>query len=115
MEKGVLKLGGVTVYSVLAQFNAYNVKSIEAVLAAWMIVCAGKAVVAKFAGASGRMGKALVNALKKNVEYKVIGTNRDVDVTDCHEVHQAAEMYRPSIIINCASVSDDVCSSGTSG
>lgn len=81
MEKGVFKLGGVTVYSVLAQFNAYNVKSIEAVLAAWMIVCAGEAVVAKFAGASGRMGKALVNALKKNVEYKVIGTDRDVDST----------------------------------
>lgn len=46
---GVLKLGGVTAYSALAQFNAYNVKSIEAVLTAWMIVCAGEAVVAKFA------------------------------------------------------------------
>ncbi|MCI5857426.1 MAG: hypothetical protein MR016_08705 [Agathobacter sp.] len=45
----ILKLGGVTVYSALAQFNAYNVKSIEAVLMAWLIVCAGEAVVAKFA------------------------------------------------------------------
>lgn len=57
-------------------------------------------------GASGRMGKALVNALKKNINYKVIGTDRDVDVTDRHEVHQAVEMYRPTIIINCASISD---------
>lgn len=46
---GVLKIGGVTVYSALVQFNAYNVKSIEAVLTAWLIVCAGEAVVAKFA------------------------------------------------------------------
>lgn len=59
------------------------------------------------AGASGRMGRALVNALKKNVEYKVIGTDMDVDVTDRHAVHQAVEMYRPTIIINCASISDD--------
>ncbi len=57
-------------------------------------------------GASGRMGKALVNALKKNINYKVIGTDRDVDVADRHEVHQAVEMYRPTIIINCASISD---------
>lgn len=58
------------------------------------------------AGASGRMGKALVNALKENVEYKVIGTDKDVDVTGRHAVHQAVEMYRPTIIINCASISD---------
>lgn len=58
------------------------------------------------AGASGRMGKALVNALKKNVEYKVFGTDREVDITDRQQIHQMAEMHRPSVIINCASVSD---------
>lgn len=58
------------------------------------------------AGASGRMGKALVNALKRNMEYKVIGTDLDVDVTNRQAVHQAADTYRPTVIINCASISD---------
>lgn len=46
---GVFKIGGVSVYGLLADFNAYNVKSISAVLTAWLIVCIGEAVLAKFA------------------------------------------------------------------
>ena len=45
----VFKIGGVTIYSLLAEFDAYNVKSISATLVAWLIVCIGQAVLAKFA------------------------------------------------------------------
>lgn len=43
------KIGGVTIYGLLADFDAYNVKSISATLVAWMIVCVGQAVLARFA------------------------------------------------------------------
>lgn len=45
----VFKIGGVTIYGLLAEFDAYNVKSISATLVAWLIVCIGQAVLAKFA------------------------------------------------------------------
>lgn len=45
----VFKIGGVTIYGLLADFDAYNVKSISATLVAWLIVCIGQAVLAKFA------------------------------------------------------------------
>ena len=45
----VFKIGGVTIYGLLAEFDAYNVKSISAMLVAWLIVCIGYAVLAKFA------------------------------------------------------------------
>lgn len=45
----VFKIGGVTIYGLLADFTAYNVKSISATLVAWLIVCIGQAVLAKFA------------------------------------------------------------------
>ena len=45
----VLKIGGVTIYGLLADFTAYNVNSISATLVAWLIVCIGQAVLAKFA------------------------------------------------------------------
>ena len=45
----VFKIGGVTIYGLLADFDAYNVKSISAALVAWLIVCVGEAVLAKFA------------------------------------------------------------------
>ena len=43
------KIGGVTIYGLLADFDAYNVKSINITLVAWLIVCIGQAVLAKFA------------------------------------------------------------------
>ena len=45
----VFKIGGVTIYGLLADFDAYNTKNIHAALVAWMIVCVGQAVLARFA------------------------------------------------------------------
>ena len=45
----VFKIGGVTIYGLLADFDAYNVRSISTTLVACLIVCIGQAVLAKFA------------------------------------------------------------------
>lgn len=61
-------------------------------------------------GAEGRLGSALVELLKKDVDNKVVGTDRDVDITDMEAVEQCIKVYRPNIVINCASISDaDYC------
>lgn len=57
-------------------------------------------------GATGRLGKELTERLSQNREYKIIATDLDVDVTDAVAVNQYAEMYKPTVIINCASLSD---------
>lgn len=57
-------------------------------------------------GAEGRLGSALVQLLKKDVNNKVVGTDKDVDITNMKEVDQAVNVYRPNIVINCASISD---------
>jgi dTDP-4-dehydrorhamnose reductase len=44
--------------------------------------------------------------LGADVENKVIGTDLDIDITDSQKVRQFVEMYRPTILINCASLSD---------
>ena len=44
------KIGGVTIYGLLADFDIHNVDSIRATLVAWLIVCMGQAVLAKFVG-----------------------------------------------------------------
>ena len=44
----VFKIGGVTIHGILSDFNAYNVKSISAILTAWLIICVGEAVLSKF-------------------------------------------------------------------
>lgn len=63
-------------------------------------------------GASGRLGKALMRRLKKNKLLKVIGTDMDVDVTDMAAVKRYMEIYKPSVIIDCASLSNaDYCES----
>lgn len=46
---GPLKLGGVTLHGLISEEYGFNVKSSTAVLSGWLIVCAGKAVLAKFA------------------------------------------------------------------
>lgn len=56
-------------------------------------------------GAAGKLGAALVERLSANVENKVIATDRDVDITNTTEVMQHVDVYRPTIIINCASIS----------
>ncbi len=57
-------------------------------------------------GASGSMGTALKRLLKQKPGCKIIATDRDVDITDMEAVAQAAEIYRPSVVINCASIWD---------
>ncbi|MBR5047492.1 MAG: NAD(P)-dependent oxidoreductase [Eubacterium sp.] len=62
------------------------------------------------AGASGRVGHALQLALKKNTDYKIIATGPEVDVADLEAVEQAFMIYRPNVIVNCASISNaDYC------
>ncbi len=61
-------------------------------------------------GAEGRLGSALVELLKKDMDNKVVGTDLDVDITDMEAVEQCIKVYRPNIVINCASISDaDYC------
>ena len=61
------KIGGVTIYGLLAEFDAYNVKSISATLVAWLIVCIGQAVLAKFAELYFR------NALMAGIPFTQVG------------------------------------------
>ena len=43
------KIGGVTLYGLISNGYGHNIKSITAALSGWLIVCAGEAVLAKFA------------------------------------------------------------------
>lgn len=45
----LIKIGGVTLHGLLSEEYGCNIKSVAAALSGWMIVCAGEAVVAKFA------------------------------------------------------------------
>lgn len=58
------------------------------------------------AGAGGRLGSELVRILKEDTEHKIVATDKDVDVTDMRAVEQAMDVYRPSVVINCASLSN---------
>ena len=44
-----IKIGGVTLRGLISENSGYSIKSINAALSGWMIVCAGEAVTAKFA------------------------------------------------------------------
>ena len=57
-------------------------------------------------GSKGRLGTVIKKQLSNRTEYKVIGTDIDVDITDINEVRQAMDVYRPRVVINCASISD---------
>ena len=45
----LIKIGGVTLHGLIPEEYGYNIKSITAMLSGWIIVCAGEAVLAKFA------------------------------------------------------------------
>lgn len=45
----LLKIGGVTIHGLIATESGLSIGSITAALSGWMIVCAGEAVLAKFA------------------------------------------------------------------
>lgn len=58
-------------------------------------------------GAEGRLGSALVQLLSQDTENKVIGTDKgEVDVTDMEAVDSAVDIYKPTVVINCASMSN---------
>ena len=48
-DGNLIKIGGVTLHGIISEEYGYNIKSISAALFGWMIVCAGEAVLAKFA------------------------------------------------------------------
>lgn len=63
-------------------------------------------------GAEGKLGSELVEKLSSDVSNKIVGTDTDVDITDSKAVQQYADVYRPTVIINCASISNaDYCES----
>ncbi len=45
----LIKIGGVTLHGLISEEYGFNIKSISAALTGWMIVCAGEAVLARFA------------------------------------------------------------------
>ncbi len=58
-------------------------------------------------GAEGRLGSALVQLLSQDIDNKVIGTDKaEVDITDMAAVDAAIDVYHPTVVINCASMSD---------
>ena len=58
-------------------------------------------------GAEGRLGSALVQLLSQDIDNKVIGTDKaEVDITDMDAVDAAMDVYHPTVVINCASMSD---------
>ena len=46
---GLLKIGGVTLHGLIGDELGYNIKSITVALLGWLVICAGEAVLAKFA------------------------------------------------------------------
>ncbi len=45
----LIKIGGVTLHGLIDNSMGYNIKSVSALLSGWLVVCAGEAVLAKFA------------------------------------------------------------------
>lgn len=46
---GLIKIGGITLHGLISNDLGYNTKSITAMLSGWAVVCAGEAVLSKFA------------------------------------------------------------------
>ena len=44
-----IKIGRVTLHGMISREYSYNIKSISATLCGWLIICAGEAILAKFA------------------------------------------------------------------
>ena len=63
----LIKIGGVTLHALISEEYGYNIKSITAVLSGWMIICAGKAVLSKFAEVYFK------NELKAETPFTLVG------------------------------------------
>ena len=57
-------------------------------------------------GSEGRLGSAITDLLKKDKKYRIVTTGRDVDISDAAAVEKAIDNYRPTVVINAASISD---------
>lgn len=55
-------------------------------------------------GSKAKIGRALLKQMKGNPAYRIITTDREVDVTDLAAVTMMADRNRPQVIINCAAV-----------
>lgn len=55
-------------------------------------------------GADGKLGSVLKKALKGNVDYRIVTTDIDVDISDYDAVKAAMDIYKPNIVINCAGI-----------
>ena len=63
----LIKIGGVTLHALISEEYGYNIKSITAALSSWMIICAGKAVLSKFAEVYFK------NELKAETPFTLVG------------------------------------------
>lgn len=48
-DENVIRIGGVTLHGILEKTGRYNDRELIAAMSAWLIVCAGEAVIARFA------------------------------------------------------------------
>lgn len=63
----LIKIGGVTLHALISEEYGYNIKNITAALSGWMIICAGKAVLSKFAEVYFK------NELKAETPFTLVG------------------------------------------
>lgn len=63
----LIKIGGVTLHALISEEYGYNIKSTTAALSGWMIICAGKAVLSKFAEVYFK------NELKAETPFTLVG------------------------------------------
>ena len=66
----LIKLGGVTLHKLISEEYGYNIKNITATLSGWLVVCAGEAVLAKFAEAYFQ------NELKAETPFTLAGAKK---------------------------------------
>lgn len=59
------------------------------------------------AGAEGKLGSALRHHLKTTDFFRVVTTDKDVDILDAEAVTDYANMNRPAVVINCVGLSDE--------
>ncbi len=66
----LIKIGGVTLHGLIPEEYGYNIKSITATLSGWLIVCAGEAVLTKFAESYFK------NELKAKTPFTLAGAKK---------------------------------------
>lgn len=59
------------------------------------------------AGANGKIGSALCQHLKTTDFFRVVTTDKDLDILDAQAVSDFANMNRPAVVINCVGMSDE--------